>query len=34
MDYQVTEDGNKMTLTKYLMKPVGGENEDGSETGK
>ena len=25
MDYQVTEDGNKMTLTKYLSKPVGGE---------
>ena len=25
MDYQVTEDGNKMILTKYLSKPVGGE---------
>lgn len=25
MDYQVTEDGNKMTLTKYLRKPDGGE---------
>ena len=25
MDYRVTEDGNKMTLTKYLSKPVGGE---------
>lgn len=25
MDYQVTEDGNKMTLTKYLSKRVGGE---------
>ena len=25
MDYQVTEDGNKMILTKYLTKPVGGE---------
>ena len=25
MDYQVTEDGNKMMLTKYLTKPVGGE---------
>jgi serine/threonine-protein kinase RsbW len=24
MDYQVTEDGNKMILTKYLTKPVGG----------
>jgi serine/threonine-protein kinase RsbW len=24
MDYQVTEDGNKMILTKYLNKPVGG----------
>lgn len=24
MDYQVTEDGNKMILTKYLRKPVGG----------
>lgn len=24
MDYQVTEDGNKMILTKYLSKPVGG----------
>jgi serine/threonine-protein kinase RsbW len=24
IDYQVTEDGNKMTLTKYLGKPVGG----------
>ena len=26
MDYQVTEDGNKMTLTKYLTKPAGGES--------
>ena len=34
MDYQVTEDGNKMTLTKYLRKPNGGENEHGSKTGK
>ena len=34
VDYQVTEDGNKMILTKYLKKPVGGENEDGSEAGK
>ena len=25
MTYEVTEDGNKMTLTKYLNKPVGGE---------
>jgi serine/threonine-protein kinase RsbW len=25
LDYQVTEDGNKMILTKYLKKPVGGE---------
>ena len=25
MAYEVTEDGNKMTLTKYLNKPVGGE---------
>ena len=25
MDYQVTEDGNKMILTKYLSKPIGGE---------
>ena len=25
MDYQVTEDGNKMILIKYLTKPVGGE---------
>ena len=24
MDYQVTEDGNKMILTKYLTKRVGG----------
>jgi serine/threonine-protein kinase RsbW len=24
MNYQVTEDGNKMLLTKYLRKPVGG----------
>ena len=24
MDYQVTEDGNKMILTKTLSKPVGG----------
>ena len=24
MQYQVTEDGNKMTLTKYLSTPVGG----------
>lgn len=24
MEYQVTEDGNKMTFTKYLKKPVGG----------
>jgi serine/threonine-protein kinase RsbW len=24
MDYQVTEDGNKMILTKYLTRPVGG----------
>ena len=24
MDYQVTEDGNKMILTKYLRKPDGG----------
>jgi serine/threonine-protein kinase RsbW len=24
MNYQVTEDGNKMILTKYLKKPVGG----------
>jgi serine/threonine-protein kinase RsbW len=24
MDYQATEDGNKMTLIKYLSKPVGG----------
>ena len=26
MDYRVTEDGNKMRLTKYLMKPHGGES--------
>ena len=25
MDYQVTEDGNKMILTKYLANPAGGE---------
>jgi serine/threonine-protein kinase RsbW len=25
MDYQVTEDGNKMILTKYLTKPLGAE---------
>jgi hypothetical protein len=25
MDYQVTEDGNKMILTKYLTKTAGGE---------
>ena len=25
MAYEITEDGNKMTLTKYLNKPVGGE---------
>jgi serine/threonine-protein kinase RsbW len=25
IDYQITEDGNKMTLTKYLGKPAGGE---------
>jgi serine/threonine-protein kinase RsbW len=25
MDYQITEDGNKMSLTKYLSKSVGGE---------
>jgi serine/threonine-protein kinase RsbW len=25
MEYQVTEDGNKMTLIKYLGKPVGGK---------
>ena len=25
MDYQVTEDGNKMILTKFLTNPVGGE---------
>ena len=24
MDYEVTEDGNKMILTKYLRKPDGG----------
>lgn len=24
MDYQVTEDGNKMILTKYVRKPTGG----------
>jgi len=24
MNYQVTEDGNKMILTKYIGKPVGG----------
>jgi serine/threonine-protein kinase RsbW len=24
MDYQATEDGNKMILIKYLSKPVGG----------
>jgi serine/threonine-protein kinase RsbW len=24
MDYQVTEDGNKMILIKYISKPVGG----------
>jgi serine/threonine-protein kinase RsbW len=24
MNYQVTEDGNKMILTKYLRRPVGG----------
>ena len=24
MNYQVTEDGNKMTLTKHLRKPYGG----------
>lgn len=25
MEYQVTEDGNKMILTKYLSKPTGGQ---------
>lgn len=25
MDYQVTEDGNKMILTRYLSNPVGGK---------
>jgi serine/threonine-protein kinase RsbW len=25
LEYQVTEDGNKMILTKYLGKPIGGE---------
>jgi serine/threonine-protein kinase RsbW len=25
MSYQVTEDGNKMILTKYLARPLGGE---------
>jgi serine/threonine-protein kinase RsbW len=25
MDYQVTEDGNKMILTKYLTRPLGGK---------
>ena len=25
VDYQVTEDGNKMMLTKFLTKPVEGE---------
>ena len=25
MDYQVTENGNKMILTKYLARPVGGQ---------
>jgi len=25
VDYRVTEDGNKMILTKYLTKPVGGQ---------
>jgi serine/threonine-protein kinase RsbW len=24
MEYQITEDGNKMTLIKYLTKPAGG----------
>ena len=32
MDYQITEDGNKMRLIKYLTRSRGGENEDGSET--
>jgi len=26
VDYRVTEDGNKMILTKYLTKPVGGQS--------
>jgi serine/threonine-protein kinase RsbW len=26
MEYQVTEDGNKMILTRYLNKPVAGEH--------
>jgi len=25
IDYRVTEDGNKMILTKYLRNPIGGE---------
>lgn len=32
MDYQVTEDGNKMILTKYLTKKLEDNNEDGSDT--
>lgn len=35
LDYQVTEDGNKMILTKYLRKPVvEDDNEDRSAAGK
>lgn len=33
MDYQVTEDGNKMILTKYLSKADGGKDEDRSDKG-
>jgi len=32
MDYRVTEDGNKMILTKYLRKQLKENNEDRSET--
>jgi hypothetical protein len=35
LDYQVTEDGNKMILTKYLRKPVvEDDNEDRSAARK
>jgi serine/threonine-protein kinase RsbW len=34
IDYQVTEDGNKMILTKYLRKPGEEYDEHGSDSGR